>query len=424
MLAFLAAPVLAATEPDPPNVVLIFADDVGLEAFGCYGGTSYETPNVDALAESGMRFTHAFSTPLCTPSRVKLMTGRSNARNYVHFSILDRDEVTFAHLLRDAGYATGIAGKWQLYAADTYGERAGTGTHPRDAGFDAWCMWQVTKVGSRFSDPLLERDGEGPAVVKGAYGPEVFCDYLLDFIEEHRDERFLAYYPMALLHKPFVRTPLSPKRETADEQTYFADMVAYLDHNVGRIVAKLDELGLRGNTLLIFTSDNGTHSKIVSRMGDREVRGGKGTTTDAATRVPFLVSWPGAVEAGGVCDDLVDLSDVLPTLSEACELELPKKLVLDGRNFLPQLRGDRGNPREWIRCYYNPRPGNKKFPERRYARDRRYKLYGDGRFYDLTLDADEASPLKESEIGPKARRARAKLERAIETMPEPAKIAK
>ena len=157
----------------PPNVVLIFADDVGVEAFGCYGGTSYDTPNLDALAAGGMRFTHCYSQPLCTPSRVKLMTGKSNQRNYVSFSILDPGERTFAHMARDAGYATAVAGKWQLLGWEGYGEWAGRGSTPAQAGFDSWCLWQVEELGKRYWDPTLDVDGELMKKIEGVYGPDL-----------------------------------------------------------------------------------------------------------------------------------------------------------------------------------------------------------------------------------------------------------
>jgi len=400
-----------------PNVILIFADDVGVEAFGCYGGTSYETPHLDRLADGGMLFTHCYSQPLCTPSRVKLMTGRGNLRNYVHFSILDPAERTFAHQAREAGYATAVVGKWQLHGTDKYKDWAGRGATPEQAGFDRWCLWQMGVLGSRYWNPTVDVDGELRRKVKDAYGPDLFCDYLLDFVTEHRDEPFLAYFPMALVHDPFTRTPLSREGELT-KQEYFADMMASMDAIVGRIVAHLDELGLREQTLVLFTSDNGTGRAITSRMGDREVRGGKRFSTDAGTHVPLIASWPGTVSPGAVCDDLVDLSDFLPTLVQAMGAELPADRVLDGRSFLPQLRGRRGNPRQHVTIYSNPRPESPgRNPRVRFARDKRFKLYDDGRFFDCEQDPLEQSPLDDAKLGSMARSARKRLQQALDDMP-------
>ena len=160
-LASAACALAPASEvPARPNIVLIMVDDLGAEAIGCYGGSDYSTPHIDALARSGMRFEHAHSTPLCTPTRVRIMTGRGSLRSYQRFSILHPEERTFAHHLGEAGYATAVAGKWQLFGARHYGAWAGRGTLPDDAGFDAWSLWQVDELGSRYWDPLYERDGE------------------------------------------------------------------------------------------------------------------------------------------------------------------------------------------------------------------------------------------------------------------------
>jgi arylsulfatase A-like enzyme len=417
-LALVACAAPGGASPDErPNVILFLADDVGVEAFSSYGGTSYETPHLDRLAQQGMLFTHCYSQPLCTPSRIKLMTGRGNLRNYVHFSILDPAERTFAHQAREAGYATAVAGKWQLYGTDRYEEWAGRGAGPEEAGFDRWCLWQLGVRGKRYWTPTVDVDGELHRKVEGAYGPDLFCDYLLDCVTDHRDEPFLAYFPMALVHDPFVSTPLSREGKLT-KQECFADMMAMMDTIVGRIVARLDELGLRERTLVLFTSDNGTNRALTSRVGEREVRGGKGLSTDAGTHVPLIASWPGTVPAGEVCDDLVDFSDFLPTLVEAMGAELPSDRILDGRSFLPQLRGGRGNPRRHITIYSNPRPDKPgRNPRVRFARDKQFKLYDDGRLFDCEQDPLEESPLDEDELVGNAHSARTRLQQALDEMP-------
>lgn len=415
------------TDAVPPNVVLIFADDVGVEAFGCYGGTSYATPHLDALAAGGMRFTHCYSQPLCTPSRVKLMTGRSNLRNYVHFSILDPGERTFAHMARDAGYATAVAGKWQLLGSENYGEWTGRGSTPSDAGFDRWCLWQVEKLGSRYWTPTLDVDGELLGKIEGVYGPDLHCAYLLNFIAEQAGAPFFAYFPMSLVHDPFVPTPHSepsPEGEKPTKAQNFADMVEYMDTVVGRILTGLDELGLRENTLVLFLSDNGTSKTRRSMMGERVVRGGKADPTDAGTHVPFIASWPGRIEPGVVCEDLVDLSDFLPTLAGVMGAEVPEEPVIDGRSFLPQLLGEPGEPREWVTIYSNPRPEDPgRNPRVFFARDARYKLYDDGRFYDCDADPGELRALVTDRLSASERACQGRLQEALDSAPpEPAHL--
>jgi len=169
-----------------------------------------------------------------------------------------------------------------------------------------------------------------------------------------------------------------------------------MDTVVGRIVTRLEELGLREDTLVLFVSDNGTHKTRRSKMGELVVRGGKADPTDAGTHVPLIASWPGKVDPGVVCDDLVDLSDFLPTLAGVMGAELTDEHVIDGRSFLPQLLGEAGEPREWVRIYSNPRPEDpKKNPRAFFARDKRYKLYDDGRLFDVVLDPKEKLPLQE-----------------------------
>ena len=423
-VAFLVCLSAACVSPERPrqdeslNVVLILADDVGVEAFGCYGGESYSTPRIDRLAQNGARFAHCFSQPLCTPSRVKLLTGRGNLRNYRRFSYLEPGERTFAHIAREAGYATCVVGKWQLYGAEHYGEWAGKGAHPRDAGFDSWCLWQVSVVGSRYADPTVEVDGEPPRELSGRYGPDVFTEHLLEFAREHADQPFLAFYPMALVHDPFESTPES-RSEVLTEQDAFADMVSYMDSIVGRIEDGLEELGLRDRTLILFTSDNGTHSRIRSMRNGREVPGGKGLSSLRGIHVPLVASWPGKIPAGTVVRDLVDLSDFLPTLAEVMDVD-PRESgepELDGRSFMAQLRGRPGNSRTSLTMYSNPRPGTGRNPRVRFAFDLDFKLYDDGRFYDLERDPDETRPLETRELDAEARRRRQLLEEDLQCMP-------
>ena len=416
-----------------PNIILFMADDLGFETLGVNGSASYRTPALDALAASGVRFTHAYSQPLCTPSRVQLMTGRYNHRNYTNFGVLPPGEITFAHLLRDAGYATVAVGKWQLWGRDSeYAQARGTGQMPDEAGFGDYLLWQVRALredGERYADPLIERTGAEAVPVPGAYGPALSTDFLLDFLKRQAATEprrpFLVYFPMALTHDPFVPTPDSAgwdgDRYAADPR-YFADMVAYMDKIVGTTVAKLEALGLRDNTLVLFTGDNGTSSAITSTMSDgSEVTGGKGLPTNAGTHVPFIASWPAEVPGGRVSDALIDFSDFLPSLVEAAGATLPSDREIDGHSFLPLLRGQTESVREWIFSEYTPRWLD--LPHTRFARDRRYKLYVDGRLYDLGADVLEETPLAIDAVDDEAARAHAKLQSVLDSMAEEATAA-
>jgi arylsulfatase A len=374
--------------PARPNVIVIMADDFGYECVTANGGESYRTPHLDQLAAAGVRFTRCHVQPLCTPTRVELMTGLSNARNYVAFGLLPRDAVTFGRLFKDAGYATGICGKWQL------GTDPGL---PRHFGFDESCLWQHTRRPPRYANPGLEINGTPHDFAGGAYGPTLVNEFALDFITRHRDRPFLLYYPMILAHDPFQPTPESrdwdPQargEKVHRDPAHFADMTAFLDGMVGRLVHRLDDLGIRGNTLLVFLGDNGTHRSITSRRAGRDVRGGKGLTTVRGTHVPCIVSWPATIPEGRVCDDLVAAVDFLPTICAAAGVAAPP---CDGLSFLPQLRGEPGTPRRWIYSWYSPRRQDRdRITE--WAFDGRYKLYRDGRCHDVEADPDESSPLE------------------------------
>ncbi len=371
------------------------ADDIGYECYGCYGSEQYSTPNIDRLAEKGMRFDHCYSQPLCTPSRVKIMTGVSNVRNYAGFSVLRSDQKTFGHHLQKAGYKTMVAGKWQLLGAEHYSKQFRLkGSWPLKTGFDSACVWQVDKLGDRFWNPLLwiregmdESTEANKQFKKDDYGPDIIVDEIGNFMESQHDagNPFLVYYPMILVHNPFLPTPHSESRKSKDKQKNFEDMVAYMDHLIGDIVKKTEDLGIAENTLIMVTGDNGTNKAITSKLGDRTIKGGKGLTTDAGTRVAFVSYWPETIKAGSVCDDLVDFSDFLPTMVETAGGEIPAET--DGRSFLPQLKGKEGNPRDWMFCYYNPRPERTK--PVRFVRDKEWKLYGNGHFYHVATDPEE-----------------------------------
>ena len=407
----------------PANIVLIMADDLGYECLGVNGSISYQTPHLDAIAAKGLRFEHCYSQPLCTPSRVQIMTGRYNHANYTHFGYLNPKEVTFGNLAKQAGYATCIAGKWQLNGLTYQLDRYQDPTRPNDAGFDEYCLWQLTQPkskGERYARPLIEQNGQLLDRNDDAYGPDVFTDFLIDFMERHRDEPFLAYYPMVLTHDPFVPTPKSPEWATQrnkKDKAFFADMVHYMDHLVGRIHQSLEDLGLSEKTLLLFTADNGTHRSIRSQIAHGWIQGGKGTTPNAGTHVPFIAYWKGQTPAGETSMDLIDFSDILPTLAEAMQTRHPQPKRVEGRSFLPQLKGEKGSPRSWTYCWYDPLWGNLGQYKNQFVRNQRFKLYQDGRFFDIMNDALEQSALTSPSISESSRSSYQQLLDGLATMP-------
>jgi arylsulfatase A len=384
---------LAASAADKPNVILIMADDFGYECVTANGGESYQTPHLDKLAQQGVRFTQCYVQPLCTPTRVQLMTGQYNVRNYLNFGTLVRKETTFGHFFKQAGYKTGICGKWQL------GRETDS---PQHFGFEESCLWQHTRRPPRYANPGLEYNGVAKDFDNGEYGPKLVNEFAIDFVTRHKGEPFFLYYPMMLTHGPFQPTPDSPDwdpkaigENVNNNQKHFAAMVQYMDKLTGELVAKLDELKIRDNTLLVFIGDNGTGAGLPSKFEGKEIKGGKGTTTHRGTHVPLIVNWPAGLKKSAVSNDLISSVDVLPTICAAAGVPVHGKI--DGVSFLPQLRGEKGTPREALYTWYSPRQ-QANLTVREFAQNHHYKLYRTGEFYDLTADLEEKTPLTVTDL--------------------------
>ncbi|MCZ6598286.1 MAG: sulfatase-like hydrolase/transferase [Planctomycetota bacterium] len=405
-----------------PNLIVILADDIGIEALGCYGGESYETPHVDQLAREGVLFENAFTQPLCTPTRLELLTGRSNARNYLAFSVLDPKERTFANELRDVGYRTLVVGKWQLYGAEHYGKGIrSTGSLPDQAGFDHHALWQVEVLGRRHWAPTMTIDGQTKVFEQDRYGPDIALESAKAWIAENGQDPFLLFWPMILPHGPFIAPPgPDGPRGTPGDVEMFGPMVEYLDSQVGDLVAFLRERHLERDTVLIFIGDNGSPRSVHSRRHGREVRGGKSKPTDTGSHVPFVIWAPGRLEGGRRLEDLVSTVDVFATLLELADVELPTDRELDGWSLWPRLEGDPKKHRDWVAFHHHPWPVNRPESEaKRWARDERWQLFGNGRLFEVGSD-----PLLEREVeregaSDAAVAARRKLEGALEALPRP-----
>ena len=417
--------VVANLKPKPLNVILIMADDSAADNYGCYGSRYFKTPVLDHLAQTGAKFNHCYSTPVCTPSRVKIMTGRSGIRNYVQFGTLDKDEVTFGNMMKNAGYTTAIAGKWQLHN----GER---GSLAPASGFDTYCLWNYPGTGSsRYWKPSIIQNGKLLRTKSTDYGPDIFSNFLINFIEHNKDKPFFAYYPMVLVHSPFPKTPDNEQKDGKTAQgngqalPNFRDMTLYADKIVGRIISALDRNNLRNNTVLIYTTDNGTHRNLTYSFGAETRNGEKAHATDGGSHSPLIINCPGTVPMGIVTDDLVDFSDFLPTIADITGAPLPS-VKLDGRSFWPQCLGLKGNPRKWIFQYYYPKftPAAKAHGqginrlEIVWAQNQNFKLYRDGTLYS-TKDRHEKHPIVEGR-NPAADKIRLILQYALDSMPKKA----
>ena len=276
--------------------------------------------------------------PLCGPSRCLLITGRYAFRTggITNGSwrgegpgALSKDEWSIAKVLKQAGYATGEAGKWRQM-----------GETPKDWGFDEYCT-DPTAGGWYWKD-TYEKNGKTIAGDGATYNPDIIQAFSLDFITRHKDKPFFLYYAMHLVHGPILRTP-----DTKPGSDLYQDNIAYMDKQVGEIVAAVEKLGLRKKTLIIFSGDNGTALNNPSTVGGRMINGKKASMLEGGSRVPYIASWPGVTPAGKVSKDIVSFADQLPTFAELGGAKLPEGVKMDGISLAPQLRGEKGKPREW-----------------------------------------------------------------------------
>lgn len=380
----------------PPNVILIMADDVGSDAIGCYGGESYETPHIDKLATNGMRFTHFYSMAVCHPTRVCLMTGKYPSTlgdpRWGSFP-KSEDAASIGSRMKRAGYRTAVAGKWQLSLMKNDKRQ------PARMGFDEWCLFGWHE-GGRYHDPFLYQNGELRKDTKGKFGPDLYTEFLIDFMERNRERPFFAYFPMALCHDVTDDTKEHVSFYKEGRWMNFGEMVAVMDDKVGEMVAAVERLGLTEDTLILFLTDNGSPSasyltvknsrmvkeKIVSQRNGKPVPGGKGLLKDRGTRVPLIASWPGTIAGPRVIDDLVDMSDFVPTLSDLAGTEVESG-SLDGVSLAPRLLTGKPSGRRWAVAEHKGK---------RFVRTRKWKLYNDGRLYQVSVDPEERKIVEDS----------------------------
>ena len=371
-LLFVSASAVAATgvtAPAKPNIIFILADDYGIGEVGCYGADNYKTPNIDALARSGTRYTHGYTISLCGPSRAMILTGRYGFRTGgsnqdAVGEISPKKEKLIPSVLKPAGYVTTMIGKWSQFSQQ-----------PSDFGFDDYLRYAGSGAYWNTQEKVKTYvvNGETRPLRDKEYMPDLMHRHLIDFITKHRDRPFYAHYSLSHTHGEILPTPDS----APDSKDHYADNVVYMDKLVGKLMAELDRLKLRDKTLVIFFGDNGTANPRADRatIGGRPLAGAKGSMLDGGGRVPLIVSWPGVTPAGKVSADLLDSSDFLPTFAALAGAKLPANTVIDGRSFAAQVRGEKGEPRPWI---FN------QLARSWYVREADWKLNQAGELFDMS----------------------------------------
>lgn len=416
--------------PEKPNIIYIMADDLGYADLGVYRQKLIQTPNIDRLAQNGMMFTqHYAGTSVCAPSRSVLMTGEHSGHTYVRGNKevdpygqtqLPLEEKTVAEYLKEAGYKTGMIGKWGLGVENTSGD-------PQKQGFDYFYgYYGQVHAHNSFPEYLYENgekvmlDNEvkylpedhwtrglgGYAIKKEDFSNDLFHEKSLAFINESADQPFFLYLPVTIPHNngeapdPFkFETPsLHPygdKEWTLEERSYAA-MITRLDSMVGDIVKLLKEKELSEKTLVIFTSDNGPEKEDIFDSNGI-LNGGKRDLTEGGIRVPFIASWPGTIEKGSRTDHISAFWDFLPTACEIADISYPDKL--DGISYLPTLLGEKQEEHPYLYWEFHERGGKQAVRMGKWKAIRRNvneKPDGSLLLFDLSTDPSEQNDISEN----------------------------
>ena len=400
-LSFAVAACAARPVGEKPNIIFILGDDVGIGDIGFSGADRCPTPNIDALAHGGTIFTHAYAEPLCGPSRATILTGRyvfrtgsTNQDSTGRFK--PKDEIMMPTVLKAAGYVTTSIGKWGQLPLG-----------PHEFGFDDYLKFQGSGVYWNTQDKgkNYELNGQTPPLRDGEYMPEVMHAHLVEFLAKHHDDPFYIYYSMSHVHAEILPTPDSAK----DSKDLYSDNIRYMDKLVGKLVAELEKQHLRENTLLVYFGDNGTANgwAPTATIGGRRLNGAKGDVLEGGSRVPLAVNWPGVTPAGKISHDLIDSSDFFPTFAALTGAKLPENKVIDGHSFLPQVRGEKGSPRDWIFV---------ELARNWYAADRQWKLTEKGDLFDLSDAPFAEKPVAADTKDASAVAARKKLQAALDQL--------
>lgn len=359
----LASSIAAEDKKDSkPNIIFILMDDLGYNDLGCYGQKKIQTQNVDQMADEGVRFTQCYAgCTVCAPSRSVLMTGQHTGHTRVRGNMgkggtlvldngppqkrvpLEPEDVTVAEVLKQAGYATGMTGKWGLGEPETSGV-------PNRQGFDEWFGYLNQRRAHTYYPPYLWRNEE-KVILEGnkddqrmQYSHDLFTEFALDFVRKHKDEPFFLYLPYTIPHARYEIPSIEPYADKPwpEEAKVHAAMITRMDRDVGRLMRLLKELDIDDQTVVFFCSDNGASlfwEGIFDSSGP--LRGKKGDLYEGGLRTPMIVRWPGRIPAGEVSDAVWYFADFLPTAAELVNVKPPPDM--DGVSVLPTLLGEEQN---------------------------------------------------------------------------------
>lgn len=338
-----------------PNVIFILVDDLGKEWIPQFGAENIQLPNLQKLSQESTLFDRAYSMPQSTPSRIALLTGQYPYNNGwvnhydvprwgygAHYDITKNP--CFPKLIQKNGYKTCIAGKWQL---NDFRLEPNAMT---DIGFDEYCMWTGGEGGnekiseSRYWDPYIHTK-EGSKQYKGKFGPDVYSDFIVDFIKKNKKNPMFVYYPMTLTHAPFVNTPHDMEAKTVYER--HVAMVKYTDYIIGKIIKSVEDNGIADNTYIIFTTDNGTSGGVIGKRNGHYIRGGKTLLSENGINCPFMVHKPGQTSSIN-SSALIDFTDIFPTFLELTGTKYTQNYKLDGHSFASLLNKSKDSSiRKW-----------------------------------------------------------------------------
>ena len=401
----LMLPMMAAAQSQKPNIILILADDLGYAEVSCNGSDRYKTPNIDRLAENGMRFTNGYTAPLSGPSRAMLHTGRHLFRNgctnqdVCSVLITPQSEIFIPKVLAQAGYATTMIGKWGQLPLDPasfgYGDSfrfKGSGTY-----------WNYQDKGKTYF-----LNGKETPLRDGEYMPDMMHRHLIEFIDKNLNKPFFAYYSLSHVHAEILPTP-DTKQCTKDLEDLYDDNMTYMDKLVGMLVSELEKRNLIDNTMIVFLGDNGTGGRFanLATIGGRRLSGQKGSMLEGGSLVPMIVQWPKVVKKGQVSNSLVVSTDFFATFAEIAGTEMPKNVIHDGVSFLPILKGDKTKERKNIFM---------QLANMYYVRSHDYKLNEKGELYDMKNAPFEEILIDPAKMTPKELAAKKELQAELDRL--------
>ncbi|MEY4381594.1 MAG: hypothetical protein RJA92_974 [Bacteroidota bacterium] len=381
VLALLIANTALMAQTKKPNIIYILADDLGIDGLSCYGADLYKTPVIDKLAKEGIRYTNAYTAPLCGPSRALILTGRYAFRTGAVNQDMTGEmspavETMMPKILKQAGYTSAMIGKWGQLPLG-----------PAEFGFDDYLRFFGSGVYISTDEKKQKYvlNGQESILKDKEYMPDLMHTHVEEFLSKHTKDPFYLYYSLVHVHGEIIATP-DTKPGTTEFKDLYTDNINYMDKLVGKLLKTLDSLKLRDNTLIVFMGDNGTagQAAAIGTVNGKKIIGKKGTMQEGGSLVPLIANWPSTIKKGSVSKDLIDATDLIPTFAEIAGAPLPTNNILDGKSFAYQLKGGKGSPRDWIFTEL----GNDW-----YVRSANWKLNRAGKLFDM-----RNAPFEEKEV--------------------------